>query len=450
MSTESTDASTDPGIGMSPAHAGDYFPQDEGSVYEQAIWRLAIDLSAAATPYEVSVALADCAGPAAGASFANLALLDNENDNIRVIHGSIVDPAIVAGWADRWLEFHITEDVPLCEAMRTGQIVLLHSTEETAEQYPHMLAETLMASLGATASVPLRTPEGVTLGALGLGWSKAQEFGPTQVRRLELIAELGVQALRRALFERDRGRQSAREAAEANVLQEAFLPAALPQTPRLELAATYLPASDAPMGGDWYDAFPVDNGLFLVVGDVGGHGLQSAAVMAQLRNAVRAFADEDPVPETVTGRLNRMLCRLEPDETATAILAVWDEETGTITRTNAGHPAPLRCRIGEPPSCSPRPAMSFWAPTPAGSTSRNPSSFVRAPRCCCTRTAWWSCAEEAWRRAWMRSARSWSLWSTCHRRYFANRSWIGGWESPAGRTTSACSPSGCTERSLSG
>lgn len=332
---------------MSPAHAGDYFPQDEGSVYEQAIWRLAIDLSAAATPYEVSVALADCAGPAAGASFANLALLDNENDNIRVIHGSIVDPAIVAGWADRWLEFHITEDVPLCEAMRTGQIVLLHSTEETAEQYPHMLAETLMASLGATASVPLRTPEGVTLGALGLGWSKAQEFGPTQVRRLELIAELGVQALRRALFERDRGRQSAREAAEANVLQEAFLPAALPQTPRLELAATYLPASDAPMGGDWYDAFPVDNGLFLVVGDVGGHGLQSAAVMAQLRNAVRAFADEDPVPETVTGRLNRMLCRLEPDETATAILAVWDEETGTITRTNAGHPAPLRCRIGE-------------------------------------------------------------------------------------------------------
>jgi serine phosphatase RsbU (regulator of sigma subunit) len=347
LSTESTDASTDPGIGMSPAHAGDYYPQDEGSVYEQAIWRLAIDLSAAATPYEVSVALADCAGPAAGASFANLALLDNENDNIRVIHGSIVDPAIVAGWADRWLEFHITEDVPLCEAMRTGQIVLLHSTEETAEQYPHMLAEALMASLGATASVPLRTPEGVTLGALGLGWSTAQEFGPTQVRRLELIAELGAQALRRALFERDRGRQSAREAAEANVLQEAFLPAALPQTPRLELAATYLPASDAPMGGDWYDAFPVDNGLFLVVGDVGGHGLQSAAVMAQLRNAVRAFADEDPVPETVTGRLNRMLCRLEPDETATAILAVWDEETGTITRTNAGHPAPLRCRIGE-------------------------------------------------------------------------------------------------------
>ncbi|MEX0790572.1 MAG: PP2C family protein-serine/threonine phosphatase [Actinomycetota bacterium] len=346
MTTESTDAMTDPEIGISPAD-GDFAPLDEGAVQEQAIWRLAIQLSAAVTPFEVSVALADCAAAAAGASFSNLALLDNEKENIRMVHGSIVDPSIVAQWADRWLEFHITEDVPLCDAMRTGATVLVHSVEETADKYPHMVPEMLAASLGATASVPLRTADGLTLGALGLGWSTAQAFGRTQVRRFELIAELGARALGRAVFEQDRGRQTAREAAEANVLQEAFLPAVLPQTPRLGLAAAYLPASDAPMGGDWYDAFPVDLGLFVVVGDVGGHGLQSAAVMAQLRNAVRAFADEDPTPEIVTTRLNRMLCRLEPDETATAILAVWDEETGIITRTNAGHPAPLRCRIGE-------------------------------------------------------------------------------------------------------
>ncbi|CAN5824009.1 hypothetical protein BH23ACT12_BH23ACT12_00690 [soil metagenome] len=347
MTTESTDAFTDPKIGVGPTGGGDSYPQGEGVVHEQAIWRLTIELSAAVTAYEVSAALADCAAAAAGASFSNLAILDSESNNVRVIHGSIVDPSIVARWADRWLEFHVTEDVPLCDAMRTGATVLLHSADETAEKYPHMLPEALAAQLSATASVPLRTAEGLTLGALGLGWHAAQEFGPTQVRRIELIAELGTQALGRALFEEDRGRQTAQEAAGAHVLQQAFLPAVLPQTPRLELAATYLPASDAPMGGDWYDAFPVDGGLFVVVGDVGGHGLKSAAVMAQLRNAARAFADEDPTPERVTSRLNRMLCRLEPDETATAILAVWDEEAGTITRSNAGHPAPLRCRIGE-------------------------------------------------------------------------------------------------------
>ena len=347
MTTEFADAPTDPSIGISPSDPSDFASLAEGPVHEQAIWRMAIDLSAAVTPYEVSAALADSAAAAAGASFSNLALLDAETDNVRVITGSTADPLIVAGWADRWAEFHITEDVPLCDAMRSGSTVLVSSIEELSERYPDLLSATIEASLSATASVPLRTAGGLTLGAIGFGWRHPQEFSTAQVRRLELIAELGAQALSRALFEQDRGRQTAREEAEAHVLQEAFLPSVLPQTPRLEVAATYLPALDAPMGGDWYDAFPVDKGMCLVVGDVGGHGLQSAAVMAQLRNAVRAYANEDPNPETVATRLNRLLCRLEPDETATAIIAVWDEEAGTITRTNAGHPALLRCRAGE-------------------------------------------------------------------------------------------------------
>jgi serine phosphatase RsbU (regulator of sigma subunit) len=347
MSTEFADAPTDPKMKLAAAGEEGFPPDVEGPVNEHAIWRLAIALSAAVTPYEVGVALADHAAAAAGASFSNVAVLDPDQDYIRVVTGASVDPSLVARWADRWAEFHITEDLPLCDAMRLGTTVFLHDHEEIAAKYPQLLPDTMAASLTATASVPLITGEGRTLGAIGFGWSAPQEFRATQARRLELIAELGAQALNRAIFEQDRGHQTAKEAAEANVLQEAFLPAVLPQSPRLELAATYLPALDAPMGGDWYDAFPVDRGMCLVVGDVGGHGLQSAAVMAQLRNAVRAYADEDPNPETIVTRINRMLCRLEPDETATCIVAVWDEETGVITRTNAGHPAVLRCRLGE-------------------------------------------------------------------------------------------------------
>jgi serine phosphatase RsbU (regulator of sigma subunit) len=115
-----------------------------------------------------------------------------------------------------------------------------------------------------------------------------------------------------------------------------------------ELAAQALGRSDAAMGGDWYDAFPVDGGTCLVIGDVVGRGLRSAGrVMAQLRNAVRAFASEDPSPARVLTRVNRMLCRLEPDETATAIVAVWDPVNRTLLRSNAGHPPPLRCRKDE-------------------------------------------------------------------------------------------------------
>ena len=101
------------------------------------------------------------------------------------------------------------------------------------------------------------------------------------------------------------------------------------------------------MGGDWYDAFPVDGGTCLVIGDVAGHGVQSVATMAQLRNAVRAFADEDPSPARVLSRLNRMQCRLGDGETATVIVAVWNPEARTLVRANAGHPQPLRCRTGE-------------------------------------------------------------------------------------------------------
>jgi serine phosphatase RsbU (regulator of sigma subunit) len=62
---------------------------------------------------------------------------------------------------------------------------------------------------------------------------------------------------------------------------------------------------------------------------------------------VRAYADEDPTPERILTRLNRMLCRLEPDEIATAIVAVWNAASGTIVRSSAGHPPVLRCRVGE-------------------------------------------------------------------------------------------------------
>jgi serine phosphatase RsbU (regulator of sigma subunit) len=145
----------------------------------------------------------------------------------------------------------------------------------------------------------------------------------------------------------DQARRHDREREAARSLQDALLPAELPGTEHLEMAAAYLPASDAAMGGDWYDVFPVDGGTCIVIGDVAGHGLHAVAVMAQVRNALRAFADEDPSPARIMTRLNRMLCRLEPNETATAIVAVWNPDARTLMRANAGHPPILRCRTGE-------------------------------------------------------------------------------------------------------
>jgi hypothetical protein len=141
--------------------------------------------------------------------------------------------------------------------------------------------------------------------------------------------------------------QRAAERAEARLLQEALLPPVPPVSHGLEMATLYLPASDAALGGDWYDAFPVDGGLFLGVGDVAGHGLRAVAVMTEIRNAIRGFASEDPSPARVLGRVNRMLCDLEPDETATALVALWRSDTRAISWSSAGHPPVLRLRAGE-------------------------------------------------------------------------------------------------------
>ncbi|MHB1989143.1 MAG: PP2C family protein-serine/threonine phosphatase [Acidimicrobiales bacterium] len=310
---------------------------------DDEVWRLATALSGAASSGDVALALAQMEA-AAGAAFANLAVVDLERDVLRVVHGSVLDPAI----ATRWAEFPLSERTPLCEVVETNAAVLLGSIDAIGERYPNLHADALASGLYATASLPLRAARGTVLGAVEFGWKGPQGFDATQARRLDLIAAIAAQALDRALlYERERVQISAREDTEAHLLQEAFLPRVLPHIDNLELAAAYLPARDATMGGDWYDAFAVDGGTCLVIGDVAGHGVQAAAVMAQLRNAVRAFADEDPSPERVLTRLNRMQCRLEPDETATAIVALWDPATSTIFRSTAGHPPVLRCRAGE-------------------------------------------------------------------------------------------------------
>ena len=120
---------------------------------------------------------------------------------------------------------------------------------------------------------------GRVLGAVGFGWPSAQQFESHQVRTLDLVANLAAQALERAILtQREHERASTRNGPMPNCLQDAFLPRSLPTTDTLDVAAVYLPASDAAMGGDWYDVFPVTGGTCLVIGDVAGHGVQPAAV----------------------------------------------------------------------------------------------------------------------------------------------------------------------------
>ncbi|HEX4219832.1 MAG TPA: GAF domain-containing SpoIIE family protein phosphatase [Acidimicrobiales bacterium] len=316
----------------------------DGLRNEDGIWRLATALSGAMFPSDVASALAEQGPDAADASFASMAVLDVETNRGQLVHRSGTLPAVAA----RWSEFDLHDSTALCETILSGRPVLHRSMDVMGGQCAHVRDDLLAVWPGATASLPLIGANGVAIGAVGFGWSEPQQFDARQRRRLDLVARMAAQALERAaLYEQEHQRPSAQERADAQLFQHACLPRVLPEGDGLELAAVYLPASDASMGGDWYDVFPVREGTCLVIGDVAGHGVGSAAVMAQLRNAVRAYADDDPSPARVVTRLNRMMCRLLPGETASVVVAIWDEQLGTILRTNAGHPPVLRCRVGE-------------------------------------------------------------------------------------------------------
>lgn len=132
----------------------------------------------------------------------------------------------------------------------------------------------------------------------------------------------------------------------ATTLQHSLLPRTLPQMPGAVLASRYLPGTaDVEVGGDWYDAIALEGDeLVLVIGDVVGKGVQAAAAMGQLRNALRAYLLEGYDPGESLSRLNRLVGSTEGRSFATVLCLLFNPHTGRLRYASAGHPSPLLIR----------------------------------------------------------------------------------------------------------
>ncbi|MCY0923783.1 serine/threonine-protein phosphatase [Streptomyces sp. H27-G5] len=138
----------------------------------------------------------------------------------------------------------------------------------------------------------------------------------------------------------ERLRASERRQREAAVtLQRSLLPQELEQPDDLRVAATYQPGgTEAAVGGDWYDVITLGAGrTALVIGDVMGRGVRAAAVMGQLRTAVRAYARLDLPPHEVLHLLDGLAAEIDASQIATCVYAVHDPNEGLLAYASAGH-----------------------------------------------------------------------------------------------------------------
>ena len=190
------------------------------------------------------------------------------------------------------------------------------------------------------AGVPL-TLDGTAAGVLQVQSERPGAFAKTDLRLLEAVGERAALVVGHAqLLERERRI--------SETLQRSLLPQRLPSVPGLTLAARYQPQAHAvQVGGDFYDATVLGDGrVSLAIGDVAGKGLRAAALMGQLRSALRAYVLDGHRPAGVLDRLDRLV--VEADDFATALHLVLDPETGALDLARAGHPpALLRAASGE-------------------------------------------------------------------------------------------------------
>ncbi len=262
------------------------------------------------------------------ALYAGLALLDDVRAAL-----TFVSMAPLPGPVQReWANVPMAQHAPIVQAVRTNQAIYHETAAAFVADCPEADASVALTGSAAFANLPLPGAHGV-IGALSISWPEPRCFTEDDRRFLATVAAQCGQAIERArLYERQR--------TVAEALQQAVLPERLPVVAGVELAARYQPTpleAAVHVGGDWYDAFVLADGrLGIAVGDVCGHGLGAAAIMATLRNALRAYAFEGRDPAEVMDAVNQLLTSTSDHELATGVYAVLDGER--LTWCGAGHP----------------------------------------------------------------------------------------------------------------
>ena len=204
----------------------------------------------------------------------------------------------------------------------------------------------------ATIGEVARTRSALTLGGEAPSMHVPIELGPRLFGVLSLVREQGPefdpddQALvlklaRIAAASLANAHDFQHERHLARTLTHGFVPESLPAVPGWDVGLLYEPADDQPTGGDLYGAWPVRGGdVAVLIGDVVGKGVETAALSAMARFFIEARSWDCDDPAKVLEEAGTMLGkRLPPDRFVTAFFGFLGRRR--LRYANAGHLAPL-------------------------------------------------------------------------------------------------------------
>ncbi len=206
---------------------------------------------------------------------------------------------------------------------------------------------------GVVLTVPLIS-SGSLIGLVSLGPRLSERDYSSEDRRLlNALAGYAAPAMRVGqLVRQQKAEARNRERIEqelkiAQIIQQQFLPKAVPDLPSWHVAAFYRPART--VGGDFYDFIALPDGrVMFVVGDVTDKGVPAALVMASTHALLRGAAPRLISPGAVLAHVNDLLCADIPAHMFVTCLAlVLDPASGSIVFANAGHDVPyVRTKSG--------------------------------------------------------------------------------------------------------
>ncbi|WP_329625334.1 SpoIIE family protein phosphatase [Streptomyces sp. NBC_01255] len=298
-------------------------------------------LSRAVTVDDVTAALTGPGGLARlGAEGLALGLVENGSLNVIALSGESLDA--LNDFRTRRLD----RGLPLAETVLSGRPRFVSSFQSLGRDFPELAPYLSRLQFRSACYLPL-VAQARSLGGMALFYRGRSSFNADE-RNLALgLAAIVAQSLQRAiLFDEEREL--------ATGLQATMLPRRIPEITGGEIAVRYHAAwSGRQVGGDWYDVIPLPRGrVGIVVGDVQGHDTHAAAIMGQLRIALRAYAGEGHAPSTVLARASRFLAELDTNRFATCTYAQVDLASGTLRAVRAGHLGPLirhtDGRVGQP------------------------------------------------------------------------------------------------------